>query len=177
MWLEVPTVMGEYLLAPIVLLLVLVLVVMKVSLQPRLWSRRLVVGILLILTGRYVLWRVLSTLNLAAPLNGVFSLGLFSLELLMLISGTIQLFLILNVKERRREADQKASIVIDGTFTFSVDIFIPAYNEQTFFCRAPDGVTERLKSGLNKVYGSQASLIIESLIAIGTHPLTNPINI
>ncbi len=106
MWLEVPMVMGEYLLAPTVLLFVLVLVVMKVSPQPRLWSRRLVVGILLILTVPYVLWRLLSTLNLADPLNGVFSLGLFFLELLMLVSGTIQLVLMLNVKERRREADQ-----------------------------------------------------------------------
>lgn len=52
MWLQVPMVMGEYLLAPTVLLLVLVLAVMKVSPQPRLWSRRLVVGILLILTVR-----------------------------------------------------------------------------------------------------------------------------
>lgn len=136
MWLEVPMVMGEYLLAPTVLLFVLVLVVMKVSPQPRLWSRRLVVGILLVLTVRYVLWRVFSTLNVADPLNGVFSLGLFFLELLMLVSGTIQLFLMLNVKERRREADQKASIVIDGTFTPSVDIFIPTYNEPSFIlCR------------------------------------------
>jgi len=135
MWLQVPMVMGEYLLAPTVLLFVLVLVVMKVSPQPRLWSRRLVVGILLILTVRYVLWRVFSTLNVADPLNGVFSLGLFFLELLMLISGTIGLFLMLNVKERRREADQKASVVIDGTFTPSVDIFIPTYNEPIFILR------------------------------------------
>lgn len=135
MWLEVPMVMGEYLLAPTVLLFVLVLLVMKVSPQPRLWSRRLVVGILLVLTVRYILWRVLSTLNVADPLNGVFSLGLFFLELLMLVSGTIQLFLMLNVKERRREADQKASIVIDGTFNPSVDIFIPTYNEPTFILR------------------------------------------
>ncbi len=135
MWLQVPMVMGEYLLAPTVLLFVLVLAVMKVSPQPRLWSRRLVVGILLILTVRYILWRVLSTLNVADPLNGVFSLGLFFLELLMLVSGIIQLFLMLNVKERRREADQKASIVINGTFTPSVDILIPTYNEPSFILR------------------------------------------
>lgn len=35
MWLQVPMVMGEYLLAPTVLLFVLVLAVMKVSPQPR----------------------------------------------------------------------------------------------------------------------------------------------
>ncbi|KJH72774.1 glycosyltransferase family 2 protein [Aliterella atlantica] len=135
MWLQVPMVMGEVLLAPTVLLLVLVLAVMKVSPQPRLWSRRLVVGILIILTVRYVLWRSLSTLNLSDPLNGVFSLGLFFLELLMLVSGTIGLFLMLNVKERRREADQKSALVVDGTFNPNVDIFIPTYNEPSFILR------------------------------------------
>lgn len=132
LWLEVPMVMGEYLLIPTVALFLLVLAVMKISPQPRVWSRRVVVGILLILTVRYVLWRSLSTLNLADPLNGVFSLGLFFLEMLMLLTGTIQLFLMLNVKDRHREADQLSLAVIDGSFTPSVDVLIPSYNEPLF---------------------------------------------
>ena len=81
-WLEAPRVMGEYLIAPTVLLCVLVLVITTISPQPRQWSRWLIVGSLLILTIRYVLWRSLSTINVATPLNGVFSIGLFALDIL-----------------------------------------------------------------------------------------------
>lgn len=151
LWLEVPMVMGEYLLIPTVALFLLVLAVMKISPQPRVWSRRVVVGILLILTVRYVLWRSLSTLNIADPLNGVFSLGLFFLEMLMLLTGTIQLFLMLNVKDRHCEADQLSLAVIDGSFTPSVDILIPTYNEPVFIlkrtvigCQALDYVNKRI---------------------------------
>lgn len=135
MWLEVPMVMREYLLAPTVALFIVVLAVMRVSPQPRTWSRRIVVGILIILTLRYVTWRSLSTLNLVNPLNGVFSLGLFALEMVMLVSSTIQLFLMLNVKDRKRDADRKSLAVIDGSFNPTVDIFIPTYNEPTFILR------------------------------------------
>lgn len=134
-WLEVPMVKGKYLLAPTVALLLTVLVVMKVSPQPRVWSQRLVVGILIILTLRYILWRSLSTLNFVDPLNGVFSLSLFLLEMLMLFGGTIQLFLMLNVKDRRREADEKSVAVINGDFVPSVDILIPTYNEPAFILK------------------------------------------
>ena len=132
LWLEVPIVAGEYLLFPTVALLLLVLVVMKVSPQPRTWSRLVVVGILIALTLRYLMWRSLSTLNLSTPLNGVFSLGLFFLELLMLSNGMIQLFLMLRVRDRRREADVLSMDVLNGKYTPTVDILIPTYNEPTF---------------------------------------------
>jgi cellulose synthase (UDP-forming) len=135
LWLEVPMVAGEYLLFPTVALFVLVLVVMRISPRPRPWSRIVVVGILLLLTLRYLLWRSLSTLNLSTPLDGVFSLGLFFLELLMLTSGTIQLFLMLRVRDRRREADWLEMDVREGRFTPSVDILIPTYNEPAFILR------------------------------------------
>ena len=135
MWLEVPRVMGEYLLAPTVALFLVAIAIMKASPQPRTWSRVLVVGILLGLTLRYVLWRSLSTLNLTNPLNGFFSLGLFLLEMLMLASSTIQLFLMLKMKSRNREADQLANQVLDGSFQPSVDIFIPTYDEPIFILR------------------------------------------
>jgi len=134
-WIEAPMVMGEYLVAPTVLLFVLVLVVIKVSPQPRQWSRRLVVGILLILTLRYVLWRSLSTINVATPLNGIFSIGLFILEILTLFSSTIGLFLMLNVNNRQQEADRLATAVINGTFQPKVDVFVPTYNEPAFILR------------------------------------------
>ena len=152
LWLEVPMVMGEYLLLPTVALFVLVLAVMQISPQPRVWSRRVVVGILLILTARYVLWRSLSTLNLTDPLNGVFSLGLFGLEMLMLLSASIQLFLMLNVKDRHREADRNALAVIDRSFTPSVDILIPTYNEPVFILQRTIIGCQALEYPHKKVY-------------------------
>ncbi|HEY9629298.1 MAG TPA: glycosyltransferase [Coleofasciculaceae cyanobacterium] len=135
LWLEVPMVAGGYLIFPTVALFLIVLIVMRVSPQPRPWSRFMVVGILLALTVRYLLWRSLSTLNVSTPLNGVFSMGLFALELLMLTSSTIQLFLMLRVRDRRREADWLAMDVTEGRFTPTVDIFIPTYNEPSFILR------------------------------------------
>lgn len=135
LWLEVPMVAGGYLLVPTVMLFVLVLLVMKVSPQPRAWSRFIVVGILLALTLRYLLWRLLSTLNLDTPLDGVFSLGLLGLEMLMLTSGVIQLFLMLRVRDRRREADWLAMDVLEHRFMPTVDIMVPTYNEPAFILR------------------------------------------
>ncbi len=135
LWIEVPMVVGEYLLAPTVVLFLLAIAIMKVSPQPQAWSRIIVVGILLALTIRYLLWRSLTTLNLADPLNGVFSLGLFFLELLVLIGSIIQLLLMLRLKDRRREADQMAIAVLQGIFTPSVDILVPTYGEPMFILR------------------------------------------
>ncbi len=151
-WLKVPMVTGDYLLAPTLVLLLAVLAVMKISPQPRAWSRRVVVVILLILIGRYVLWRSLSTLNLADPMDGVFSLGLFFLEMLMLLSSTIQMFLMLNVKDRRREADRHSLAVIDGSFTPDIDILIPTYNEPAFILKRTIIGCQALDYANKKIY-------------------------
>ena len=135
LWLQVPMIAGEYLLAPTVILLVIALVVMCISPQPRGWARPVVVGILLVLTLRYIVWRSLSTLNLSDPKNGIFSMGLFLLEMLMLFSGTIQLLLMLRVRDRRQEANRNAIAVADGQFLPSVDVMIPTYNEPEFILR------------------------------------------
>jgi cellulose synthase (UDP-forming) len=55
--------------------------------------------------------------------------------MLMLASSTIQLFLMLKMKSRNREADQLANQVLDGSFQPSVDIFIPTYDEPIFILR------------------------------------------
>lgn len=135
LWLEVPIVAGEYLLFPTVVLFLIVMIVMKVSPQPRSWSRFVVVGILLALTFRYLLWRTLSTLNLSTPLDGFFSLGLFFLEIVTIISAVLELLLMLRVRDRKREADWLAMDVAEGRFTPSVDIMIPTYNEPSFILR------------------------------------------
>ncbi|MEH2253803.1 MAG: glycosyltransferase [Nostoc sp.] len=178
-WLEVPRIEGKYLLLPTVGLLLTVFVVMKISPQPRIWSQRLIVGILIILTLRYVLWRSLSTLNLINPLNGVFSLGLFFAEMLMLVNSTIQLFFMLNIKERHREADVKSLAVVSGSFLPSVDILIPTYNEPVFIlrrtiigCQALDYTNKRIYL-LDDTNRSEMRELTEEL---GCQYLTRPDN-
>lgn len=135
-WLKVPTFAEQkYLLVPTITLLIFTSVVIKISPQPRPWSGFLIVGVLLGLMGRYIVWRSLSTLNLTDPLNGVLSIGLFLLEMLMLASSTIQLFLMLNVRHRHHQASQLELCVNNGTFTPTVDVLIPTYNEPEFILR------------------------------------------
>jgi len=135
MWIEAPMMIAHYLLFWAVMLMLGVFLITKISPHPQPWSRSLVVGILLVLTVRYLIWRSLSTLNLSTPLNGVFSLGLFLLELLLLISSIIQLILLFRVRDRRAEADHLSVNVLDGSFTPTVDILIPTYNEPEFILR------------------------------------------
>jgi cellulose synthase (UDP-forming) len=179
MWLEVPMVAGKCLLVPTVALFLVMLIVMKISPQPRIWSRRLVVGIIIFLTGRYVVWRTLSTLNVTTPLNGIFSLGLFFLEVLVLISSTIQLFLMLNVKDRHREASEKSLAVINATFTPSVDILIPTYNEPVFILRRTIIGCQALDYSNKKIYlldDTQRSEMKALAEELGCNYLTRPDN-
>jgi cellulose synthase (UDP-forming) len=134
-WTQVPPVSNMYLLIPTVILVSTVFATIKISPQPQKWSQAVVIAIVLALTIRYVLWRSLATLNLSNPLNGIFSLGLFFLEMLMIFSSSIQLYLMLRVKDRRREADRMAIAVESGDFAPTVDIFIPTYNEPAFILR------------------------------------------
>ncbi len=134
-WLQVPAASKMYLLVPTVVLVSAALAAMKISPQPQKRSRAVVVAIVLALTIRYVLWRSLATLNLSDPLNGIFSLGLFFLEMLMVFTSSIQLYLMLGVKDRCREADRMAVAVTEGKFAPTVDILIPTYNEPIFILR------------------------------------------
>ena len=110
-------------------------IIIKVSPQPQTWSRRIVVSILLLLTIRYLSWRALSTLNLSNPIDGIFSLTLFLMELLLLTRSIIQLLLMFTVKDRNQEADKYSEAVVQGTYTPSVDILIPTYNEPYFILK------------------------------------------
>jgi len=152
LWLEVPMVTGEYLVFPTVALFLIVLGVMKASPRPQDWSRVVVVTILLFLTIRYLLWRSASTLNVATPLDGVFSLGLFFLELLMLLSNCILMFLMLRVRDRRHQADQVSLDVIAGTFTPTVDVMIPTYDEPLFILRRTIIGCQALNYSCKRVY-------------------------
>ena len=135
MWLEVPMVAGQYLVAPTVLLLLLAYGITQVSPRPRPWSRWIVICILLALLGRYLVWRCLSTLNLVSPLQGTFSLGLLAMELFGLLTSILQLLLLLRVRDRRSQADQLEQAVIAGHYQPWVDVFIPTYDEPAFILR------------------------------------------
>ncbi|MEG4490133.1 glycosyltransferase family 2 protein [Microcoleus sp. D3_18_C4] len=179
-WLQVPATSKMYLLVPTIVLVSVALAAIKISPQPQKWSRAVVVAIVLALTIRYVLWRSLATLNLTDPLNGIFSLGLFFLEMLLVFNTSIQLYLMLRMKDRRREADRMAVAVEAGNFTPPVDIFIPTYNEPAFILRRSVIGCQALDYPNKKVYllddtkRSEIKLLAKEL---GCEYITRPDNI
>lgn len=134
-WAMTPMAVAHYFLYWAAGLMVVVWGLMWVSPQPTAWSRITVVVILGVLTVRYLIWRTTSTLNLSTPLDGVFSLGLFALELLILFSGLVQLFLLLRVRDRSQVAEQLAQVVSSGAYRPSVAVLIPTYDEPEFILR------------------------------------------
>lgn len=135
MWLEVPMVAAQYLVAPTVVLLLVAFTITRLSPRPRPWSRCIVIGILLTLVVRYLVWRCLSTLNLASPLEGTLSLGLLAMELFGLTTSIIQLLLLLRVRDRRSQANLLEQDVRQGRYQPWVDVFIPTYDEPAFILR------------------------------------------
>lgn len=117
------------------LLLVVLWVITRLWTRPSFWPRVVVVGILALLIVRYLLWRSLSTLNLSTPLNGSLSLLLYGMELLMLVTGLIQLLLSVAARDRQAQADQYAVAVQQGQYQPSVDILVPTYNEPVSLLR------------------------------------------
>ncbi|NEO83779.1 MAG: glycosyltransferase [Spirulina sp. SIO3F2] len=128
-WLELPHEKSQWLLIPTLILTSVVLLVMKTSPRPKTWSRLIVVAILLALIIRYMIWRSLSTLNLATPGDGVVSLVLYGMEMLFLCSNIVQLYLLLGVRHHNAEADRLQITVLDGQYQPTVDVLIPTYNE------------------------------------------------
>jgi cellulose synthase (UDP-forming) len=135
LWLQVPMLAGGFLLIPAIALTTIVFAITRISPQPRVWSRFVVVAILIILTIRYVIWRSLWTLNLSDPLQGVFSVGLLILELLMISNSVLQLSLLVQATDRRADADAMAIAVEKGEYMPSVDVMIPTYDEPAFILR------------------------------------------
>ncbi|WP_430682700.1 glycosyltransferase [Leptolyngbya sp. AN02str] len=179
LWLEAPMVTQKYLAVPTLLLLSLVLVITRVSPRPRSWSRVVVVSILLALTVRYLLWRSLTTLNLDTPLNGIFSLSLFGMELLLLVSNIIMLSLFLRARDRRPEAERLSQRVLSGAYTPTVDVLIPTYNEPEFIVRRTVIGCQALNYPTKQVYvldDTQRPEIEAMARQLGCHYLTRPDN-
>ncbi|BCU13243.1 hypothetical protein MAN88_38070 [Microcystis aeruginosa] len=132
-WIKVPTVTNSYqLLLPTVILLIFTQLIIFLSPRPQVWSRLVIISITLAITLRYLVWRILATLNFSTPLNGFFSLLLLGLEMMVLSSSMIQLVLVLTTKDRRKEADFYSQAVINKQYLPTVDILIPTYNEPAF---------------------------------------------
>jgi cellulose synthase (UDP-forming) len=131
-WLDATTLPMKHRWLPTIGVVVAVLGITRCSPQPQPWSRTIVIAILWAVTIRYLLWRVLTTLNVADPVNGFFSLGLLFAELMLLAGTCIQFFLVLRHKDQSQRANQMAVAVQNGTYTPSVDIFIPTYDEPLF---------------------------------------------
>jgi cellulose synthase (UDP-forming) len=151
-WAMTPVVVGRFFLFWAAALMVLVLAITRICPQPTGWARAIVVGVLVILTWRYFLWRATSTLNLDTPLEGIFSLGLFFLELLILTSGSIQLLLLLRSRDRRREADILSGAVLSGAYAPTVDVFIPSYDEPAFILRRTIMGCQAMEYGPKTIY-------------------------
>ncbi|MEC4985486.1 MAG: glycosyltransferase [Oscillatoria sp. PMC 1068.18] len=152
-WIEVPDFTHQfYLFLPTLILFFIAQVVIKISPHQRRWSQVIVVAILLALTIRYLLWRSLTTLNLATPLDGIFSLTLFCLEFLIIFASSIQLFLSLEAKVRHREADRMQVAVIERKYNPSVDILIPTYNEAKFILRRTIIGCQAIEYSNKKIY-------------------------
>lgn len=178
-WLEAPMVTGRYLVAPTVALFAIVWGIMQVSPRPQPWSRVVVVSILGVVTGRYLLWRSLSTLNLSTPLNGLASIGLLALELLMLSSAVIQLLLMLRVRDRRPEADRHAQSVLCGDYAPTVDVLIPSYDEPDFVLRRTIIGCQAMDYPHKRIYlldDTRRPPIEQLTRELGCHYLTRPDN-
>ncbi len=180
-WLELPTTFIETTTRPIVALplaaFAVAFVVIKISPQPKVWSRFLVVAMLLILTFRYVIWRSLFTINTADFVNGFFSIGLFALEMLTIFNGVLQLFLMVRTRDRRNQADLMAVAVEARKFLPSVDILIPTYNEPEFILRRTVIGCQALDYTDKKVYlldDTQRSEIKALALELGCEYISRP---
>ena len=180
MWVEAPMVMGQFLLTPTILFFFVGLIIVNVYPEPKGWIRSLVIVILLALILRYILWRSLSTLNFSNPINGAFSISLFAFELLVIFSSSLQLFLMLKVKNRQREADRLSTKVIDGKFTPTVDIFIPTYDEPEFILRRTVIGCQAINYKNKKIYlldDTRRAKIKQLATELGCEYLTRPNNL
>jgi cellulose synthase (UDP-forming) len=177
MWLRVPKVAVAYLLLPTVGLLCLGLGITKFSPQPRRWPRAIVITILLVLLGRYLCWRLSATLNLADPANGLLSLLLLGLELLVIFNQSLQLLMTMMMRNRSKQADYYQTAVQQGQFLPSVDVLIPTYNEPLFILKRTVIGCQALDYARKHIYlldDSRRSEVAALARELGCHYLSRP---
>jgi len=147
--------------------------------RPGTWSRLVLLAILLVLTGRYLIWRLWGTLRWESWGLALFSLVFLALELLSSAGGWIQLFLQAETRDRRAEADMYAVAVMAGRYRPSVDILIPTYNEPAFILKRTILGCQALDYEPKKIYlldDTRRPEIQQLAQALGCEYLTRPDN-
>ena len=114
---------------PLIISILVIQFTLILSPKQKKWSRIIIIFTSLFLMIRYFLWRWKSTLNLNNPVNTIFSIGIFLIELAFIISPFWQSILMLNIKNRKSQADTMSEAVKQGIYYPTVDILIPSYNE------------------------------------------------
>lgn len=126
-WLNIPANYTSFL--PLIIGILIVQITMILSPKQRKWSKIIIVFTSLFFMIRYVWWRGNSTLNLSDPINSIFSIILFLIELILIISPFWQSLLMLKIKNRKKQADKMSQAVKDKIYQPTIDILIPSYNE------------------------------------------------
>jgi cellulose synthase (UDP-forming) len=180
-WLQTPQLNNKYyLFVPTIILFIFGQFIIRFSPQPNTWSRRIVATILLILFIRYLLWRSLTTLNLANPVDGIFSILLFAMELLALSGGALQLLLLFTVKNRAQEAEKYADIAKENNYNPTVDILIPTYNEPDFILKRTIMGCQAINYQRKKIYvldDTRRQSIKQLAEELDCHYITRPDNL
>lgn len=179
-WLMPPNLGSKYhLLIPTAVLFIVAQIIMKVSPEPQAWSRSLIGTVLFTLFVRYFLWRSLSTLNLSSPVEGIFSISLFAMELLAMIGTAFQMLLLFRVKNRNREADKYSVAVRENCYQPTVDILIPTYNEPDFIVKRTIMGCQAINYERKQVYvldDTRRQSIKQLAQELGCHYITRPDN-
>lgn len=179
-WLMPPQLDSNYyLLVPTLILFVMAQVVMKLSPEPKVWSQRLIATLCLVLFLRYFLWRSLCTLNLANPVDGIFSITLLSMELLAMIGTAFQMLLLLTAKNRTRQADHCSIAVKEGRYNPTVDVLIPTYNEPDFIVRRTIIGCQAMNYDRKQIYvldDTRRQSMKQLAQELGCHYITRPDN-
>ncbi len=177
---QIPTENPKALLAPTVVLGAIAIITTRLSPQPQLWSRVIIISIVLALILRYIAWRSLTTLDFSTPAHGLLSLSLLGLELLVMTGTLIQLFLLIQAQDRKPEADCMQRAVLAGIYQPTVDILIPTYNEPAFILRRTIIGCQALDYNAKQIYlldDTRRSEIKQLAVELGCHYITRPDNL
>lgn len=109
------------------LIFVLVLRFKYANNYPR-WMMQILLGLLCLIQLSYLSWRLNHTLILEGS-GIIFSGGLLALEVLGVLNSWIHHYLILNIPNRSKIADELAKSVRKNKNKPDIDIFIPTYGE------------------------------------------------
>jgi cellulose synthase (UDP-forming) len=121
------------------------------------WLRATIIGITMLIAGRYFAWRTFDTLVLNQEWY-ITAISVFTLvaELYLLSVNTISSWLLFLMQTNRSpEADKHQLTVDNGTFNPAVDVFIPTVNE-------PLNVLRRTITGcLNMTYANKLIWVLD----------------